>query len=70
MSRFTRKSKVRGGYQGINVPVAYDAQVIAPISENGAAPLQNGNPYSKLGGYKRKGCKRKSSKRKSLRKRR
>jgi hypothetical protein len=65
MSRFTRKRRFRGGgsYQGYT-PVAFDAQVVAPITQNGAAPLQNGNPYPNGGGLRlKKSLRRKKKKR-------
>lgn len=54
--------KRRGGFPNNTVPVAYDAQVVAPITKNGVAPLQNGDPYPK-GGKKHKSCKRRRKRR-------
>lgn len=51
--------KRRGGFPINTIPVAYQAQVVAPITKTGVAPLQNGNPYPKGGKkHKHKSCKR------------
>jgi len=50
--------KRRGGFAINTIPVAYQAQVVAPITKNGVAPLQNAK-----GGKKHKSCKRRRKRR-------
>lgn len=59
----TRKRTLRGGYVSNSLPVTLNAQVIAPESESGFHPGQNGNPYNSLGGRKRRRSKSCSSRR-------